>query len=115
MTPARFERATCGLGIGPRLRSSEPQNVSGDTFTLKTEESNVSPCVRETLDPQPLLTRLLPGGRLLTLLEGANYLAVDSTLVEKLVAEKALRAIHIGPEIRVRPEDPKAFVSAAKE
>jgi excisionase family DNA binding protein len=115
VTPARFERATCGLGIGPRPQSSESQNVSAGIFTLKTEDSNVSPCVTETLDSQSFLTRLLPGGRLLTLNEVAQYLAVEIPLVEKLVSEKALRVVRIGPEIRVRPEDLKAFVAGAEE
>ena len=47
VTPARFERATCGLGNGPEPQSSQPQNVSAELFTLKTEETDVSPCVTE--------------------------------------------------------------------
>ena len=42
-------------------------------------------------------------------------MAVDTTLVEKLVVEKALRVLRIGPEVRVRPEDLKAFVASAEE
>jgi excisionase family DNA binding protein len=75
----------------------------------------VSPCVTDSCDSHFLLARLLPGGRLLTLEEVANYLAVDKTPVEKLVAEKALRIIRIGPEVRVRPEELKVFVASAEE
>jgi excisionase family DNA binding protein len=89
--------------------------VSPGLFTLKNAEPNVSPCVTETSDSQFLLTRLLPGGRLLTLKEVAQYLAVKIPLVEKLVSEKALRVVSIGPEVRARPEDLKAFVAGAEE
>jgi excisionase family DNA binding protein len=115
MTPARFERATCGLGIGPEPQSSEEQNASMALSPLKNEKSNVSPCVTNLSEAHSLLTRLLPGGRLLTLQEVANYLAVDQTLVEKLVAERAFRVLRIGPEIRVRPEDLQAFIASSEQ
>jgi len=115
VTPARFERATCGLGIGPRPQSTEPQTVSADIFTLKSEESNVSPCVTEALDSQSLVTRLLPGGRLLSLEQVAQHLAVEIQLVETLISEKALRVVRIGPNVRVRPEELTAFITGAEE
>jgi excisionase family DNA binding protein len=115
VTPSRFELLTCGLGIGPEPESSEQQNVSTALFPLKNEKSDVSPCVTNFTDSQILLTRLLPGGRLLTLEEVANYLAVERTLVEKLVSEKALRVVRIGRELRVHPEDLKAFVTRCQE
>ncbi len=115
MTPARFERATCGLGIGPEPESTVLQSASPGLFPLKNEKADVSPCVTNSSDSQFLLTRLLPGSRLLTLGEVANYLAVDRTLVEELVSEKALRVVRIGMEVRVRPEDLSTFLAGAEE
>lgn len=75
----------------------------------------MSPCVTDFSETHPLLTLLLPGGRLLTLEEVTNYLAVDRTLVDELVSEKTLRVVRIGAEIRVRAEDLKAFIAGAEE
>jgi excisionase family DNA binding protein len=101
--------------MGPEPESSELQNVSTGLFPLKNEKPDVSPGVTNFSESQFLLTRLLPGGRLLTLEEVANYLAVERTLVEKLVSEKALRIVRIGAEVRVRPEHLRAFVARVEE
>ncbi|MGO9829787.1 MAG: helix-turn-helix domain-containing protein [Myxococcaceae bacterium] len=75
----------------------------------------MSRCATNPSESHPLLTRLLPGGRLLTLKEVAHYLAVERTLVEKLVSERTLRVVRIGTEIRVCPEHLKAFIAGAEE
>ena len=89
--------------------------MSTALFPLKNEKAGCVTLCHKSSDSQFLLTRLLPGGGLLTLEKVANYLAVERTLVEKLVSEKALRVVRIGPEVRFRPEDVKAFVERAEE
>jgi excisionase family DNA binding protein len=89
--------------------------MSPGLVTPKNAEVLVSACVTGTSDSQSLLTRLLPGGPLFTLEEAAQYLAVETALLEKLISEKALRVLRIGPEVRILPEDLKAFVAGAEE
>jgi excisionase family DNA binding protein len=48
--------------------------------------------------------------RLLTLDEVTAYLAVPLSVVEELVASRALRILRIGPERRIAPEDLAAFL-----
>jgi excisionase family DNA binding protein len=67
-------------------------------------------------------SQLLPHGptvgqplSLLTLHQVAATLAVSVELVQQLTLDRLLRVRRIGTELRVHPEDLRAFIDAAEE
>jgi excisionase family DNA binding protein len=66
--------------------------------------------VDQTTDRQWHVPTHVPTHRLLSLAEVANYLVVPVEVVEELVAARSLRALRIGRELRVRPEELEAFL-----
>lgn len=56
VTPARFERSTCGLGMGPEPQSNELQNVSTRVFPLKRKrETGATTLSQASADGCPVL------------------------------------------------------------
>jgi excisionase family DNA binding protein len=89
----------CGSGMLPSLTETQGQ-VSGDVAGA-TKQLPRGPTVVQ--------------GRLWTLEEVAEYLAVPFDVVEELVRSSALRVLSLGRERRVAPEDLSALLENAKK
>ena len=86
------------------------QGVAAALSPLSGSQADVSAVVDQTTDRQRPVPTYVPAHRLLSLAEVASYLAVTVEAVEELVAARSLRALRIGRELRVRPEELEAFL-----
>ena len=105
---------TCDLAFRNGSQSRQ-QEVSRAVSTLTASHADVSMVLTETRKSPPHVPAVGQADPLLTLLDVADCLRVSLAVVEDLVSRRALRALRIGPERRVRPEDLQLYLREAEE